>query len=226
MSHSVNTFSLSGVPRLGVKLNHHKTRANYTTSSPISNKDIDMFSWCGLLIDTKTCEIRLDGDRFSGSLATDNVVIHRSGKEGSALSKKMKDFVKPRCRQQLLFSSFVNGPDTIRINFYQTFMLCAIKTIHYLKNTGSKCFDFVHRIACNTIHYSFRLISSNNAPYCLTLKEAMWLGRHAFYTIIGREDDFGQLQCLFREKRGEPIDSRKELLAASKKALNSWSYNH
>jgi hypothetical protein len=53
----------------------------------------------------------------------------------------------------------------------------------------------------------------------------MWLGRHAFYTIIGREDDFGQLQCLFREKRGEPIDSRKELLAASKKALNSWSYN-
>ena len=227
-----------GVPRLGVKVNHDKTRINYklspTTSyihKTISNEE--MFPWCGLLVDTKTCEMRIDGCRFAASLATDNVILQGSG--WSALSRKMKDFVKPRCRQQLLFSSFVNSPDTIRINFYQTFMLCAQKTLQYLKRSGgashAKHFNFIYRIAYDTILYSHSLISQSrgelgmdendfNLPYCLTLKEAIWLGRHAFYTML--DGSSRDLREVFYELRNMPVDKRNVLLNASKMALNTW----
>ncbi|KAL7504995.1 hypothetical protein ACHAXN_002540 [Cyclotella atomus] len=219
-----------GVPRLGVKVNHDKTRA--------SNNDTTMFAWCGLLIDTKTCEIRLDGARFIGPHATNNVTVHRTGNEGIALSKKMQHFVKPRCSQQLLFSSFVNGPETIRINFYQTFLLCATKTMHYLKTSGGVYpdrFDFVYEIACDTIQYSYSMITSGSRaksnqggnitdlPYCLSLKDATWLARHAFYTTMKREVGFRKLQHLFREKRDLKVDNRQQLADAAKKALGSWS---
>ena len=239
-------MTVTGVPRLGVKVNHDKTRANYRTISvegterdgadPEQNSN-SLFAWCGLLIDTTTCEIYLDGDRFSGPLATDNVIVHRSGKEGVALAKKMKDFVKPRCRQQLLFSSFVNRKETIQVNFYQTFMLCTMKTVHYLKSGGSghtARFHYVYSTACDTIHYSYSLISStlrdssslyanNKELACaLSLKEALWLGRHAFYTMMGKESELRQLRGLFRDRRDVAIDNRQELIAAATKALELW----
>jgi telomerase reverse transcriptase len=232
-----------GVPRLGVKVNRDKTRTNYDPPddgievsnilAPSSTKNAAMFPWCGLLIDTKTCEIRLDHDRFSGSLATDSVTVHRLGKEGSALMKKMKDFVKPRCRQQLLFSSFLNSPDTIRVNFYQTFMLCAMKTMHYLKSgdivKAVKNVNFVYKVALDTIQYAFILISSASRAspdgtattalaYKLTLKEALWLGRHAFFSIMDKP-----FQKMFREKRDAPLGNRRDLLDASKRAMELLS---
>ncbi|KAL7479443.1 hypothetical protein ACHAW6_005173, partial [Cyclotella cf. meneghiniana] len=236
-----------GVTRLGVKVNPDKTRVNYnslqeteqinTANTGDPNKDTNVFPWCGLLINTKTCEISLDHERFCGSLATDNVTVHRSGKEGSALLKKMQDFVKPRCHQQLLFSSFINSPNTVRVNFYQTFMICAIKTTHYLKTAGvnmsPKKGDFVYNAVCDTIHYAFLLISSrtrdtsgqaarNEFASKLSLKDAFWLGKRAFYTVIGRESGFKHLRRLFREVRSETVGNRKDLVLASKRGLDSW----
>lgn len=237
---------ITGVPRLGVKVNHDKTHMNYQTTSiegtcedtlDSEQNTTNMFPWCGLLIDTATCEIYLDGDRLSGPIATDNVTVHRSGKEGAGLAKKMRDFVKPRCRQQLLFSSFVNCQETIRINFYQTFMLCGMKTVHYMRSAGSSHtarFGFVYNVACDTIQYSYRLISSTlrsrsglygntkELACDLSLKEAFWLGRHAFYTILDKERDLQQLRDLFRERRDAVIDNRKLLVAAVRKALELW----
>ena len=218
---------------------NYKTNDEEIDSSNIfiSNEDTATFAWCGLLIDTKTCEIRIDGDRFAGSLATDNVIVHRSGREGFALSKKIRDFIKPRCHQELLFNPLINSADTIRINFYQTFMLCARKTIHYLKSMGgshSKRFKFVYNIVCDTIHYALLLVSSRShhilspdtktkdAQYLLTLKEALWLGHHAFYSVIGRESGFKELRDLFHERRNVPVHNRRELVSASKRALRSW----
>lgn len=229
-----------GIPQLGVKANHDKTRINYKVSPTTDNihttlSSEKMFPWCGLLVDTKTCEIRIDGSRFAGSLAADNVIVHRQS-GWSALSKKMKYFVEPRCRQQLLFSSFVNSPDTIRINFYHTIMLCALKTLHYMERSGgsshAKHFKFVYRIAFDTIQYSHSLISqlrgelgmdenSCPLPYCLTLAEAIWLGRHAFYTVI-RESRFKDLREFFSEHRNMPVDNRNVLINASKMALDTW----
>ena len=200
-----------GIPSLGVKINSDKSRANY----PISLENIntgklvvveachDFFPWCGLLIDTKTCEISLDYKRFWGSHSTDTVVIHRTGNEGLNFKRKMKDFVRPRCCQRLLFSSDVNRIDVIRLNFYQMFLLCAVKLVHYITSgsgeTSPQHQRFIYDSACDTIHFAFSLISSKikhgdwktspstnqrSLKFKLTWNEALWLGKHAFRHVL------------------------------------------
>lgn len=228
-----------GIPSLGVKVNNDKTKVNYAV--PLLNKrtgevetlnrcnNASLFPWCGLLINTTTCEICLDYDRFSGTQAFDNVAIHRSGNEGTNLRKKMKDFVKPRCHQQLLFNSSINSVDTVRVNFYQTFLLCAIKTVHYVRNGSGddgpvKHCQFIYDSACDTIQFAFVLLSSKSMSYQnmfqLKWKEVLWLGRHAFHSALKRAGkQFRELCNLFAESRDVILSNRLELIAASKRAL-------
>ena len=236
-----------GIPKLGVKINSDKSRVNYPISLQDTNEQVtrignDFFPWCGLLINTKTCEISLDYSRFSGLQATDTVVIHRGANEGMNLKKKMKDFVRPRCNQKLLFSSQINGMDMIRLNFYQTFVLCAIKLLHYLNGIGVSLTGhehFVYNSACDTIHYAFLLISSklkhgsvqtvsstntniDSFEFQLEWKDALWLGRHAFSSVFGRlgKGKYVKLCQLFLDER---VSNRKDLLVVSRKALSMWS---
>ena len=238
-----------GIPKLGVKINSDKSRVNYNVllqdsvtgdNDQVTRVSKDFFPWCGLLINTKTCEISLDYSRFSGLQATDTVVIHRGGNEGMNLKKKMKDFVRPRCNQKLLFSSQINGIDMIRLNFYQTFVLCAIKLVHYLNGSGvslSGHEQFIYNSACDTIHYAFLLISSklkhgglqivsstntDSSVFQLEWKDALWLGRHAFSSVFGRrgKQKYAKLCKLFLDER---VSNRKDLLAVTRQALKMWS---
>jgi telomerase reverse transcriptase len=241
-----------GIPKLGVKINSDKSRVNYNVllqdtstsgAERVTRIGNDMFPWCGLLINTKTCEISLDYSRFSGLQATDTVVIHRGGNEGTNLKKKMKDFVRPRCNQKLLFSSQINGMDMIRLNFYQTFVLCAIKLVHYLNGSGvslSGHEQFIYNSACDTIHYAFLLISSklkhggvqqtvssidtnvDSSVFQLEWKDALWLGRHAFFLVFRRlgKQKYVKLCQLFMDERAS---NRKDLLPVTRQALKMWS---
>lgn len=225
-----------GIPSIGVKINSAKSRVNY----PLTLKNSDTcslesvrlcqnsnFPWCGLLINTSTCEISLDYHRFSGLQAIDTVTIHRAGHEGLNLKKKMKDFVRPRCSQKLLFSSCMNSIDRICLNFYQTFLLCAIKTLHYIKNgsnissQGHK--NFIYISACDTIKFAFLLISSklnnsNGMAFQLAWQDAFWLGKHAFSSVfqsVGK--DYAKLGRTFYEK--SRALNRKDLLSVAKRSL-------
>ena len=238
-----------GIPKLGVKINSDKSRVNYPIllgdivtddNKQVTRVNNDMFPWCGLLINTKTCEISLDYSRFSGLQATDTVAIHRGRNEGMNLKKKMKDFVRPRCNQKLLFSSQINGIDMIRLNFYQTFVLCAMKLLHYLNGSGvslSGHEHFIYNSACDTIHYAFLLISSklkhgglqivsstntDSSVFQLEWKDALWLGRHAFSSVFGRrgKQKYAKLCKLFLDER---VSNRKDLLAVTRQALKMWS---
>jgi len=217
-----------GIPSLGVKINSDKSRANYpismenTSTGKMEAVQVcrNFFPWCGLLIDTRTCEVTLDYNRFRGSHATDALVIHRTGNEGLNLKKKMKDFVRPRCSQTLLFSSCINGIEMVRLNFYQTFLLCAIKLIHYVHESESRTAllthqHFIYRSAVDTIRYAYSLISSKikhgneraaKSPDedCMTFqlarRDALWLGRHAFFRVFRRSgSNCAQLCCLLFE---------------------------
>lgn len=202
-----------GLPGFGARINGEKSRANYQVS--IKNTSTgkmeavsvcrDYFPWCGLLIDTRTCEIRLDYKRFGGSHAIDTVVIHRAGNEGMYLKRKMKDFVRPRCCQKLLFSSCINGIEVIQSNFYQMFLLCAIKLLHYVNGCGDETASlthtsFIYNSAVDTISYAYLLISSkirhgngrataNSSSedvmtFQLSWIDALWLGKQAFFRVF------------------------------------------
>lgn len=76
-----------GNSRFGVKINPHKTRTNYDMQVPnISNPTTRggtvntsgqrFFSWCGLLVNTRSCEIRIDYSRFAGTNAFEDPILH------------------------------------------------------------------------------------------------------------------------------------------------------
>ncbi len=218
-----------GIPDLGVKFNKDKTRVNYDCEIlklPACNKSRDIFPWCGLLINTRTCEITLDFDRFAGTLATDKVVITRHGNEGQNLKKKMKDFVRPRCSQRLLFSSRVNGPETIHMNFYISILLCAIKTVFYVEECSgvhlTKHFKFIHAAACDTIKFAHYLVTSSNQSderFDLNQKDALWLGKHAFLTAIEKKGRaFAQLNQMFSRSMHPPSERFELMNNAMKRA--------
>lgn len=236
-----------GIPGLGVRINGEKSRVNYPLymeSSGTGNMDpievcTNSFQWCGLLIDTRTCEISLDHKRFSGTQSTDAVVIHRAANEGLNFKKKMKDFVRPRCSQRLLFSSCINGIGTICLNFYQTCLLCAVKTLHYMICSGSTSpnhEEFIYNSACDTIRFAFLLISSKlqngerrtvssptkmHMAFQLAWTDALWLGRHAFFSVFQRSGTQHAKLCdLFCQS--SRLSNRKDLLAVARQALEMF----
>ena len=229
-----------GIPGLGVKVNKDKSQVNYPLTLENCNLEpvsvCNFFPWCGLLIDTKNCEISLDHNRFVGPQATDTVTIHRAGQEGSCLKKKMKDFVRPRCSQKLLFSSRINGIDMIRLNFYQTFVLCAIKLNHYLNGCGATSLrnhHFIYNSACDTIRFAFLLISSKikhgnakrsspptaiGASFQLVWEDALWLGRHAFCSVFQKSGRHHKELCNLFSNSARYRNS-EELLAVTRRAM-------
>ena len=231
----------NGIPSLGVKINSDKSRVNYSISMKNTSTGKmeavkvcqNHFPWCGLLIDTNTCEISLDNNRFRGSDATDTVVIHRAGNGGLNLKKKMKDFVRPRCSQKLLFSSRINGIDVVRLNFYQTILLCAIKLVHYLNEYDSETTSLTHQhfiydSIIDTIRYAYLLIMSkikfdieraltspheeDGMTFQLVWKDALWLGRRAFCRVFkGSGADWAQLYTSLSSESSNPPNLKKLL---------------
>jgi telomerase reverse transcriptase len=221
-----------GIPSLGVKVNKDKTRLNYSApgGAECNNLYRSFFPWCGLLIDTTMCEITLDYERFSGHKAIDTVSVHRLGNEGTNLRKAMKGFVRPRCNQQLLFSRRVNSIDRIRLNFYQTLLLCAIKTIHYIDSidiaiSSKKQHNFVYDSVCDTIQYTFLLISSKlKNDFNLSWEDALWLGKHAFSSVLKTKTERHEcLVDLFSESRNFQCLNRAELVSITKQAKHLFS---
>eukprot|EP00814_Leptocylindrus_danicus_P010379 CAMPEP_0116040826 /NCGR_PEP_ID=MMETSP0321-20121206/24622_1 /TAXON_ID=163516 /ORGANISM="Leptocylindrus danicus var. danicus, Strain B650" /LENGTH=431 /DNA_ID=CAMNT_0003520779 /DNA_START=439 /DNA_END=1731 /DNA_ORIENTATION=+ len=155
-----------GIPLMGVKVNPAKTLVNYDIKLKASNGVISpvskcerWFPWCGMMIDTVSCEVRLDYSRFSGSLARDSLTVDLVN-EGAALNVRMKTFVRPRC-QCIFFDSFLNGKMTIERNFYQALMLTAVKTVGYVDCLpGGSSSNEKYIIECieDVISYAFHLI--------------------------------------------------------------------
>ncbi len=221
-----------GIPSLGVKVNEDKTRVNYSAPGRLQcdNQCTSFFPWCGLLINTSTCEITLDYERFSGQKAIDTVSVHRLGSEGTNLRKAMKGFVRPRCNQQLLFSSRINSIDSVRLNFYQTLLLCAIKSIHYIDSIGivlssKKQHNFIYDSVCDTIQYTFLLISSKlKNDFHLCWGDALWLGKRAFSHVLKTKTEQHEcLKDLFSESREMQYLIRGDLINITKGAANLFN---
>jgi hypothetical protein len=155
-----------------------------------------------MLFDTATGEGSVDYSRFANGKATDAPTVDRSGAEGRQLEIRMKPFVRPRC-QPMLFDCRINSVETSGVNFCQAILLCAVKTLDYIRgmegglqqNTG-----FIVRNIDDVVSYTRKLIvdrlrqeskgSVASAPQecllALTNRDAMWLGRKAFLYIFSR----------------------------------------
>jgi len=131
-----------GKPSIGLSINKDKivSNANVTVEDDdgacyaIRDTMADtngFFPWCGMLLDTRNCEVMIDYSRITGGKATDSLTVLRSASAGEHFRKLMKVFVRPRCLP-ILFDPFFATPVTAETNFFDLCLLCAVKTIDIL----------------------------------------------------------------------------------------------
>ena len=201
-----------GSSQYGVQINEKKTRTSHEvdqaldTSEKKSQFKVDRegyFQWCGLLINTKNCEVQIDYSRFAATRASDTLTINRVANEGDKLVKMLQSFVRPRCTP-ILFDSRINSSSTAMVNFHQAITLCAVKTVSYIvqsldvaanknENFLFKCVKDVVIFAHNLIQSSLRKLDniidgdlgSNQSPVEAFVEshDALWLGVHAFEAV-------------------------------------------
>eukprot|EP00978_Attheya_sp_CCMP212_P023396 scaffold71588_cov47-Attheya_sp.AAC.2 len=245
-----------GIPKLGIKINDDKTRVNYNlpdyfelSGGTANNTHCDgpYFSWCGLLIDVDTCEVRLDYSRFANTKALDAMTIDRSGNEGKQFGLRIKSFIRPRC-MPIMYDERINSIETMHTNFYQAILLCAIKTRHYitsgLVDGCRRNPSFIASSIMNLISYAYTLIVSRvknaslqgNGKVCVGQKEhpfkrhtALWLGYHGFeYVFQSSQIDFEEVLAVMKKQVTTTIRLHKaeivRLERVAKSALNDFDF--
>mmetsp|Transcript_35881 Transcript_35881/g.83670 ORF Transcript_35881/g.83670 Transcript_35881/m.83670 type:complete len:1105 (-) Transcript_35881:446-3760(-) len=133
-----------GMPHLGIQINKTKTNVNYNIGPERLRDNLGIttlngnepFPWCGLLLDPLERQISLDFSRFSGPRVSDGLTVDLGGGEGNALRRRMQCFVWPRLARSTsaFLDSTLNSQDTIDSNLYGAMLLCAAKSVHYVRH--------------------------------------------------------------------------------------------
>lgn len=165
-----------GKPDLGVTINTSKIVSNFevTVDSEDGTTHVikdstpewnNLFPWCGMLFNTRKCEVMIDYYRMAGGQATKSLTVSRSEDPGAQLRKLMKMFVRPRCLP-VLFDPSLNSSTTVETNFFDLCVVCAIKTEECLKSsdmmkTVTKNVAFIIFSIDDVIFYALRVIRNH-----------------------------------------------------------------
>lgn len=204
-----------GDARLGVEINKDKTNSSADLKIPVDDGstdeigikarvESDFFSWCGMLFDTITGEVRIDYNRFVDGRGGDDLTVERVSHEGEQLLVQMKRFVRPRCIP-ILFDPFINTLTVQVVNFYQMMVYSAVKTVEYLRSLGNELaprtplLSNPHFLVCgieSTIDFGYNLIKGrlkmglhgmsvgSSTDGLLKPAIAIWLGWRAYYDVF------------------------------------------
>ncbi|CAM9304167.1 unnamed protein product [Choristocarpus tenellus] len=158
-----------------------------------------LFPWCGLRFDTHTCEVLASYDRYLKYPVSEAVTVE-STKPGGSLRDKMKRFMSPKCHA-LLLDDVINNRDTVLLNIYEMFLVCAAKTVASalrLPHGPWSNPSLISNGAQETAAYMYSLIQSRSnrrkggfgvrkdmrCSCKVHRSEVVWLGLHAFLEIL------------------------------------------
>ena len=225
MHHSFLQTMYKGKPNLGVTINTSKIVSNFEVtvesedgmahvikdSTPEWN---NLFPWCGMLFNTRKCEVMIDYYRMAGGQATKSLTVSRSEDPGTQLRKLMKTFVRPRCLP-VLFDSSLNSSATLETNFFDLCVVCAVKTEECLKSsdmvkTVTKNVAFIISSIDDVIFYALQVIR-NRLSACserpqagkkphLNNQLALSLGWKAFRAAFQKSRSLNSLMAHIDEK--------------------------
>jgi telomerase reverse transcriptase len=204
----------SGHPEFGCSVSAGKSSANFGIN--INGESVRRFdsegcncvSWCGLLIDVKTLEIRLDYSRFfsDGSFSRhlrDSVSVETSRNPGQALRAQTIRFARLRAHG-FLFDRYLNSDCTAMENCFAVFAHTAMRFhaswMLLLQATGSlaqpswivSVVQATIRGVCATVRGRVAQIHKGSADACsgesashsLCKSDIACLGLHAFIAVF------------------------------------------
>ncbi|KAG0250839.1 hypothetical protein BG011_008049 [Mortierella polycephala] len=124
----LQTMSM-GHPDFGCFINETKTIANFDIT--MNGKVIprchgNEFPFCGMLLHSKTLEIRTDYSRYHGEDIRNLLTVGRDLHPGRSITFKMKKAMQHMCQMAFSDTTF-NSHSKVMLNIYQNFVFCAMK---------------------------------------------------------------------------------------------------
>ncbi|XP_071739579.1 telomerase reverse transcriptase [Rutidosis leptorrhynchoides] len=188
-------------------------------SSPSSNRlyidgnDNKFIRWSGLLINCKTLEVQADYTRYLDGHLRSTLTVCWQGNPGHHFKDKICDYLRPKCHA-IFYDSHINSAAVVRLNIYQTFLLCAMKFHCYLCDLlDTCCFDSGSHMAIihNSIRYMYKLmkkrmysvdVDTSLRPILKVKKrEVEWLGLTAYFEVLKRKQSrYKELPSLLKFK--------------------------
>jgi telomerase reverse transcriptase len=187
-----------GHPEYGCIISKEKTLTNFEHESIeaayITKPTQKYFPWCGLLIDMSTLSVRVDYSRYRGNDMEYSITVHKGRRPGLVFIHKMLQSAKARSHV-IYTDTDLNGSHTVHVNVYQNFIVSAMKMHHYLmawgidvgKNTKLLRDAIGHTARCAYSAMRQQYSSPNGRTCDLQKSSVIWLGMHAFYTVLSKK---------------------------------------
>ncbi|GAA5865197.1 hypothetical protein JCM1840_003940 [Sporobolomyces johnsonii] len=192
----------AGIPDYGCYIASEKRLTNFDVA--LGDGEVvpplpegDAFPWCGLSIDTKTLELKLNTKLQMDKEIADQLTVQRYRKPGQAFINAMYRAVKIRSHPMYTDTSY-NSLSTVYSNIYQAMLVVALKFQVYVQEWG---WDLRHRMgffwraiqqivrfeyAALTNQASSRKARELQAELEIKRSWVTWLGSHAFHRVLSR----------------------------------------
>ncbi|XP_013361352.1 PREDICTED: telomerase reverse transcriptase [Chinchilla lanigera] len=195
-----------GVPEYGCMLNLQKTLVNFSMEdgglggpTPLQLPAHCLFPWCGLLLDTRTLEVRCDYTSYARTSIRASLTFDHGVRAGWNMRRKLLAVLRLKCHG-LFLDLQVNSLRTVLINVYKIFLLqayrfhaCVLQLPFH--QPVSKNPAFFLGIISDSASCCYSLLKAKNAGLPLGAKgatglfpaeAAQWLCHQAFVLKLGR----------------------------------------
>ncbi|XP_024934721.3 telomerase reverse transcriptase isoform X2 [Ziziphus jujuba] len=160
---------------------------------------ISFLQWSGLLINCRSLEVQADYTRYLNNHLKSTLTVSWQDRPGCKLKAKLCHYLRPKCHP-IFFDSNINSEGVVRLNIYQSFLLCAMKFHCYFCELSYMCkihtssyLNFIE----NSLSYMEMLIKKrmrsvplgSNIQPILHLEdgEVEWLGLHAYIQVLKKK---------------------------------------
>ncbi|GAA5841755.1 hypothetical protein JCM5353_007420 [Sporobolomyces roseus] len=221
-----------GIPEYGCFISTEKRLTNFDVSledgevvPPLA--DGEDFGYCGLAIDTKTLEIKMNLQLQMTKEIVNQLTVQRYRKPGEAFLNAMLRAVKVRSHSMYTDTNF-NSSNTVYSNIYQAMLVVALKFRAYVQEWSGglkgKVVFFWNALQ-KIVKYEYsalvrqsrgRKAARLSATFDLERTHVLWLGYHAFHRVLSRQPStFSPLVRLLlaeiktSKSRNLPVELRK-----------------
>ncbi|KAJ2620600.1 Telomerase reverse transcriptase [Coemansia spiralis] len=181
-----------GIPEYGCEVNKAKTLANFDIcvgGHPVDKTSSSRFPWCGILIDDSTLNVFVDYGRQARGPGIESTLNFGTAKSpGLLLRHRMLASVRVRMHRLYMDSKF-NSKETVLLNLYQNFLVCAKKfhaVCQRILTHRNNC-DFLIKVIDNVVTRAFVLLKKRCRDRLIPPADVTWLGLFAFRKILSRK---------------------------------------
>ena len=189
-----------GHEEYGCFVNQDKSLCNFEATigqnKVPSIPSLELFPWCGVLINPVSLDISSDISRYYGSHIGDSITVDHGYSAGERALHKIIFFLKPKCRA-LFLDTDLNSRESVMVNIWEIFMIAAMKFHVYMRGMPDKKLNrqmFYLRVIDNVILSACRLFRARaltnhgtKGSFKIDRQIIIWLALDAFKYVLGQK---------------------------------------